>query len=177
MSKLFISPERCKRCGEYLDSHVHSRAEDCSTSQADEIQFAMGCVKDAGGQNIGVTYLAGGPLIWWTDGKTHSTLAMKCDKITSVFDVSEHIAESRAKFEKKRLPMKRELFDAPSVPMKPAKPKRDWSAVKGEMCTCGHLKSLHCGVLNHGPCSILQCSACARYTWAYFVGADGKRLD
>ena len=67
-------------------------------SQADEIQFAMGCVKDAGGQNIGVTYLESGPLIWWTDGKTRSTLAMKASKIKSVFDVSDHIAQSRAKF-------------------------------------------------------------------------------
>lgn len=70
-------------------------------TQADEIQFAMGCVKDAGGQNIGVTYLEGGPLIWWTDGKTKSTLAMKSDKIKSVFDVAEHMRESRAKFETK----------------------------------------------------------------------------
>jgi hypothetical protein len=67
-------------------------------SIADEIQFAMGCVKDAGGQNIGVTYLESGPLIWWTDGKTHSTLAMKASKITSVFSVSDHIAQSRAQF-------------------------------------------------------------------------------
>ena len=67
-------------------------------SQVDEIEFAMDCVKKAGGVNIGVTYLAGGPLIWWTDGKTRSTLAMKADKITSVFDVSDHIAESRARF-------------------------------------------------------------------------------
>jgi hypothetical protein len=59
----------------------------------------MGCVKDAGGQNIGVTYLESGPLIWWTDGKTHSTLAMKASKIKSVFDVSDHIEKSRAKFE------------------------------------------------------------------------------
>ena len=67
-------------------------------SQSDQIEYAMSCVRQAGGVDIGVTYLAGGPLIWWTDGRTHSTLAMPASKIKSVFDVSDHITESRAKF-------------------------------------------------------------------------------
>ena len=65
----------------------------------DEVEYAMDCVKKAGGVNPGVTYIAGGALVWWTDGKTHSTLTMYAHKIKSVFDVAEHIRESRFKFE------------------------------------------------------------------------------
>ena len=68
-------------------------------SQIDEIEFALACVKNAGGMNPGVTYVSGGALIWWTDGKTHSTLTMYAHKITSVFDVSDHMGQSRAKFQ------------------------------------------------------------------------------
>ena len=55
-----------------------------------QIEFAMDCVKQAGGQNIGVNYLSGGALVWWTDGKTHSTLTMYAHQITSVFDGRTH---------------------------------------------------------------------------------------
>lgn len=66
-------------------------------SQADEIELAFAYVKQAGGTNPGVTYLEGGPLIWWTDGKTHSTLMLPLSRIHSVFDVSEHMRKSRDK--------------------------------------------------------------------------------
>ncbi len=68
-------------------------------STADQIELAFALVKQAGGMNPGVTYRdAGDPLVWWTDGKTHSTLVMPLGKIHSVFDISEHMRESREKF-------------------------------------------------------------------------------
>jgi hypothetical protein len=67
-------------------------------SQADEVELAMARIKQAGGVNPGVTYLEGGPLLWYTDPKTRSTLAQPLSQIHSVFDVAEHIKESRAKF-------------------------------------------------------------------------------
>ena len=66
--------------------------------QTDHIEAVFDFIKKAGGINPGVTYLEAGPLIWWTDPKTRSTLARPLSQIHSVFDVAEHMNQSRAKF-------------------------------------------------------------------------------
>jgi hypothetical protein len=67
----------------------------------------------------------------------------------------------------------------PATENSKAQKKRDlfWKKVKGEMCSCGHLKTAHFGPLNHGYCVLGAMPHCTRYTWSHFVDAKGKRLD
>lgn len=44
--------------------------------------------------------------------------------------------------------------------------RRDISQAVDELCTCGHLKSQHGGLIGHGACTICQCG---RFTWNGWV--------
>lgn len=63
---------------------------------------------------------------------------------------------------------------------------RDWTKVKDERCTCGHLKSEHSGrrhavgkgavsVVGHGQCRATDECACSQFTWASFVMKDDDK--
>ena len=56
-----------------------------------------------------------------------------------------------------------------------AKAKRDWSKVADEMCSCGHLKTGHAGVIGHGACMNVECP-CGKFTWAYFVDENNRKV-